>query len=71
MKGTVDRIEEGFAVCEMEERLIQNIPLSVFSEKPKDGDVFEYENGIAVLRPLETEERKKEIQFRFEHLKKK
>ena len=30
MKGTVDRIEENFAVCEMEGRVMQNIPLSAF-----------------------------------------
>ena len=32
MKGTVDRIEENFAVCEMEGRVMQNIPLSAFPE---------------------------------------
>ena len=26
MKGTVDRIEENFAVCEMDGRVLQNIP---------------------------------------------
>lgn len=43
MKGTVDRIEENFAVCEMEGRVMQNIPLSAFPEQPKDGDLFDYE----------------------------
>ena len=71
MKGTVDRIEENFAVCEMEGRAMQNIPLSAFPEQPKDGDLFDYENGIAVLRPTETAERKEEIQSLFERLKKK
>ena len=36
MKGTVDRIEENFAVCEMEGRVMQNIHLSAFPEQPKD-----------------------------------
>ena len=71
MKGTVDRIEESFAVCEMEGRIMQNIPLSAFSEKPKDGDIFDYENGTAILKPAETEKRKEEIQSLFERLKKK
>ena len=71
MKGTVDRIEENFAVCEMEGRVMQIIPLSAFPEQPKDGDLFDYENGIAVLRPTETAERKEEIQSLFERLKKK
>ena len=71
MKGTVDRIEENFAVCEMEGRVMQNIHLSAFPEQPKDGDLFDYENGIAVLRPTETAERKEEIQSLFERLKKK
>ena len=71
MKGTVDRIEENFDVCEMEGRVMQNIPLSAFPEQPKDGDLFDYENGIAVLRPTETAKRKEEIQSLFERLKKK
>ena len=75
MKGTVDRIEETFAVCEMDGRIMQNIPLSAFTEQPKDGDIFadlfDYENGIAVLRTTETAERKEEIQSLFERLKKK
>ena len=66
MKGTVDRIEEAFAVCEMEGRSMQNIPLSAFSEKPKDD-----ENGTAILKPKETEKRQEEIQSLFERLKKK
>ena len=44
MKGTVDRIEETFAVCEMDGRIMQNIPLSAFTEQPKDGDIFDFEN---------------------------
>lgn len=71
MKGTVDRIEETFAVCEMDGRIMQNIPLSAFMEQPKDGDIFDFENGIAVLKPAETAERKEEIQSLFEQLKKK
>ena len=59
MKGTVDRIEENFAVCEMEGRVMQNIPLSAFPEQPKDGDLFDYENGIAVLRPTRQQNEKK------------
>lgn len=35
MKGTVDRIEENFAVCEMEGRVMQNIPLSAFPEQQR------------------------------------
>ena len=50
---------------------MQNIPLSAFPEQPKDGDLFDYENGIAVLRLTETAERKEEIQSLFERLKKK
>ena len=64
MKGTVDRIEETFAVCEMDGRIMQNIPLSAFTEQPKDGDIFDFENGIAVsytCKNFETEEENKAL----------
>ena len=72
MQGTVDRIEENLAVCEMDDRTMQNIPLSVFSTPPKDGDVFEYsENGIATILPEETVKRRETVQSLFQRLKKK
>ncbi len=55
----------------MDRRIIQDIPLSAFTEQPKDGDIFDFENGIAVLKPAETEKRKEEIQSLFDRLKKK
>ena len=42
-----------------------------FTEQPKDGDIFDFENGVVVLKPAETEERKEEIQSLFDRLKKK
>ena len=51
MKGTVDRIEETFAVCEMDGQDYAEHPTFGFSRNSlKDGDIFDFENGIAVLK---------------------
>lgn len=71
MQGIVDRIEEDWVVCEMEEQNVQNLPLSAFSVPPKSGDVFVYEQGIAVILPDETAKRRESVQSLFERLKKK
>lgn len=71
MQGIVDRMEGNLAVCEMDGRKMQNIPLSAFCTPPKTGDVFSYENGIATILPSETEKRKETVQSLFERLKKK
>lgn len=71
MKGIIDRIEGELAVCEMDGKSMETIPLSVFQETPKEGDVFTYENGTALLLPEETVRKKETVQSLFDRLKKK
>lgn len=71
MKGIVDRIENGIAVCEMDDRQMLDIPVDAFDEQPGTGDVFVYENKKAFIRHSETDERREKVQSLFEKLKKK
>lgn len=42
----IDRIENEFAVCEFDERIIKNIPLSKLPKDIKEGDILKFENNI-------------------------
>ncbi len=70
MKGIVDRIEGDIVVCELEGNIV-DIPRVAFSERPQDGDLFEYENGVASILYGETLEKQAHITSLFEKLKKK
>lgn len=61
MKYTVDRIEEGIAVCEDGGGNRVNIPLSFLPENVKEGDLLGVENGNFIVLSDETEKRRKEI----------
>ena len=61
MKYIVDRIENGFAVCETEEMEIVNISLDILPEDVKEGNVLVFSNGQYALLTDEEEERRKHI----------
>lgn len=61
VKYSVDRIEEGFAVCEAENGTFENIVLEKLPEGVREGDILLLtEDGFSVLTN-ETEERRKRI----------
>lgn len=53
----VDRIEGAFAVCEMDDKSMQNIALSELPAGVKEGDVLAVENGTYVIDAKQTKER--------------
>ena len=61
MKYIIDRIENGFAVCETEEMKIVNIPLDILPEELKEGSVLLFEEGKYVLLAEEEKERRDRI----------
>jgi hypothetical protein len=67
---TVDKIENGLAVCETEEGLI-DIPLAHIKGAVREGDILRAaENGAGYLvAKEETELRRAALQERFERLK--
>lgn len=62
LKYTVDRIEEGFAVCEDENGRIVNVEISTLPADVREGDIISLENGKAVILEDETQERRRMIQ---------
>lgn len=62
MKIVIDRIEGEFAVCELPDMQIVNIPLSLL-EDAKEGDVYSIEKDES-----EKEERVKKAQSLFDKL---
>ena len=61
MKYSVDRIENGIAVCEDGEQNVINIELSLLPDGVREGDIIETtEKGFAVRRN-ETDERRKKL----------
>ena len=61
MKYIIDRIENGFAVCETEEMEIVNISLDILPEEVKEGSVLLFEDGKYVLLAEEEKERRERI----------
>ncbi len=61
LKYSVDRIEEGFAVCEDENGKTVNIEKEKLPESVKEGDLISVDNGEAVILTGETEERRKKL----------
>lgn len=57
----VDRIEGAFAVCEMDDKSMQNIALSELPVGVKEGDVLAVENGTYVIDAKQTKERSERI----------
>lgn len=59
LKYSVDRIEEGFAVCEDENRKLVNIEKDKLPAGLREGDIFLFDNGEARILQEETEERRR------------
>lgn len=57
----VDRIEGALAVCEMDDKSMQNIALSELPVGVKEGDVLAVENGAYVIDVKQTKERSERI----------
>lgn len=57
----VDRIEGAFAVCEMDDKSMQNIALTELPVGVKEGDVLAVENGAYVIDVKQTKERSERI----------
>lgn len=53
----VDRIEGAFAVCEMDDKSMQNIALSELPAGIKEGDALAVDNGTYVIDAKQTKER--------------
>jgi len=62
MYGVVDRFEDDFAVLEMDNGNMINVPISQVSECAREGDVLIKNNGKYEIDRAETKRRKKEIQ---------
>ncbi len=56
----VDRIENGFAVCETEEQMIISLPLSKCSGPVREGDVLVETDGVYRADPEQTEKLREE-----------
>ncbi|MBP3441365.1 MAG: DUF3006 domain-containing protein [Clostridia bacterium] len=59
MKYTVDRIEETIAVCEDENGNFVNFYTDKLPSGLREGDIFQIDNGEAVILKEETEERRR------------
>lgn len=57
----VDRIEGAFAVCEMDDKSMQNIALSELPAGIKEGDVLAVDNGTYLIDAKQTKERTERI----------
>lgn len=61
LKYSVDRIEEGFAVCEDENGKMLNINTDNLPEGVKEGDIISVDDGEAVILTEETQARRKKL----------
>ncbi len=64
----IDRIEDQFAVCEFDGKIIKNIPLSSLPPDINEGDILKLENDIYIKDLENTEKRKREIESLVEGL---
>lgn len=58
MEWIIDRIEEDLAVCETEEQMFVNIPLSLLPKGAKEGSVLRFIEGDYVLDTEEESNRR-------------
>ncbi|MEW9097152.1 MAG: DUF3006 domain-containing protein [Clostridiaceae bacterium] len=63
MKGVIDRIEENYAVVELEEGAMVNLSIDIIPTEAREGDVIiiDKDNNITVDK-IETENRRKLIE---------
>jgi poly-beta-hydroxyalkanoate depolymerase len=59
LKLIVDRIEEGFAVCELENGSIVNFGLKMLPEGVREGTVLNLEGETITIDEIETQNKKK------------
>ncbi|MDR2204489.1 MAG: DUF3006 domain-containing protein [Nitrososphaerota archaeon] len=66
----VDRIENGFAVCEFNGNLLKDVPLTKISGNVQEGDVLiEEKNGTYIIDVATTKQRRADMTIQFEKLK--
>ena len=63
MKFTIDRFEDNYAIVELENGEMEEIPRSLLPEEAKEGDTISINKEEG-----ETEERKKRIENKFNNL---
>ena len=61
LKYIVDRIEDGFAVCERDDLTMENIPLKRLPENVHEGSVLGEKNGEFFLDVNEEEQRRRAL----------
>jgi hypothetical protein len=61
MKVTIDRFEEGFAICEKPDRTMMNIKRKKVPAGAKEGDALIIESDTIRIEASETVKRKKAI----------
>ncbi|MEA4903127.1 DUF3006 domain-containing protein [Desulfitobacterium sp.] len=61
MKGTIDRFEGNYAVVELENRNIINVPKELLPVEAREGDVIYEENGVYYIDQEETERIKEDL----------
>lgn len=59
---SIDRFENGYAVCVNDDGKIYNIKCELIENGADAGDIIEQKNGIYVVLKDETEKRREEIQ---------
>jgi hypothetical protein len=62
MKGTKDRFEEEFAVCEKPDRTMMNVPKAKLPANAKEGDILNIEGKSIRIDSGATAKRKKNIE---------
>lgn len=63
MKFTIDRFEEDFAIVELEDKTMIEIPRIIIPKEAKEGDII-----LLSIEETETEERRERIQSKFDRL---
>lgn len=59
MKGIIDRIEESFAIVELEDGTMKDIPKEILPLEAKEGSVLILDGDNIYVDDNETEEKKK------------
>lgn len=68
MKGIIDRFEENFAVVELEDNTMQNIPKELLPREAEEGTVIIIDGERIYIDKDETLERKRRIDELFDEL---
>ena len=68
MRYIIDRLEEGLAVCENEQKKIITIPRTMLPNEVKEGDILKEEKGSFTLDPESRKKRRKAIRKKLEDL---